>query len=294
MRVMVWVMGVACGSWEPRRDYNCAVDALDSITASILDARASGHPPEPAALTLLVRRYAGSGRADLGDVLGPALTDALAVATADAGVAVRAAWLTLFAEVRQISDDERVRTVALDLIAGLRREWPSTAAVADAALAVEACLRAADAADPRDLVPAAIDELEHIVSVAYRPGEGMAHSLDGSPRTSSRPANHVRTASALLTAFDATGRLPYSMLAEELMQGLAGDWSAGADPALVCDAARVLCRLATLHDDAAYRAAAVVSAGANYRRDAEVLLAPLAQGAASTAAVYGLALMELR
>lgn len=273
------------------------MDALDTITGSILDARAHGEPLDPAALTLLLRQYCATGRADLGDVLGPALAESFTVAAAEPAIAVRAAWLTLFAEVRQISDDERLEGAALDLIAGFRRGWPSSADVADAVLSVDACLRAAGVADPRDLVPAAIDELEHVVGLAYRPGEGVAHALGGSARVPGAPADQVRTASALLTAFEATGRLPYSMLAEELMQGLPRNWSGESDLALVCDAARVLCRLAALHDDADYRAAAVLAADANYRRDAERLLsglAPEALARGAGAAPYGLALLELR
>jgi len=62
-----------------------------------------------------------------------------------------------------------------------------------------------------------------------------------------------------------------------------------------CEAVRVLCRLAALHDDAAYRAAAVIKPGTDYRAEAERILTH-----ASTwlddprvdAARYGLALDE--
>src|SRR5207344_999318 len=93
---------------------------------------------------------------------------------------------------------------------------------------------------------------------AYQPGEGVRGGL----------INQVRAASALLTAFEITGRLPYSMLAEELMQTAGRTAPDGPDPDTIvvhCEAARVLCRLATLHDDAGYRNSAIIAPGADYR-----------------------------
>jgi hypothetical protein len=59
----------------------------------------------------------------------------------------------------------------------------------------------------------------------------------------------------------------------------------------------VLCRLADLHDDAGYRGAAVIAAGADYRGDAARILAAesvRARGAGSSRhAAYGIALGEL-
>jgi hypothetical protein len=89
-----------------------------------------------------------------------------------------------------------------------------------------------------------------------------------------------------LTAFAATGRLPYSMLAEELIQharrtwwdearGGFGDPSVpGPDGAIErftinCSAVRVLCRLAALLQDDEYRKAAVVATDADYGADAQ-------------------------
>ncbi len=62
----------------------------------------------------------------------------------------------------------------------------------------------------------AIDQLERVVGGSYRPGEGLVRDLDG-VRARGSVDDHVRGASALLTAFEITGRLPYSMLAEELI-----------------------------------------------------------------------------
>jgi hypothetical protein len=107
---------------------------------------------------------------------------------------------------------------------------------------------------------------------------------------------HVVASSALLTAFEVTGRLPYSMLAEELMQPVRRGDAAG-DIAADCGAARVLCRLATLHDDTDYRAAAVLAPGADYREDAARLLrahaSQVLDAQVAQAALYGIALREL-
>jgi hypothetical protein len=83
------------------------------------------------------------------------------------------------------------------------------------------------------------------------------------------------------------------MLAEELMQTSARV-SAGRGFTIECEAARVLCRLAALHDDDDYRAAAVIAPDANYRADASRVLAALSPRArAEDAPIYGLALSEL-
>jgi hypothetical protein len=85
------------------------------------------------------------------------------------------------------------------------------------------------------------------------------------------------------------------MLAEELMQTAQRQ---GWEPCGViasCDAARVFCRLATLHSDDDYVAAAVVAPHADYRADAERILerqAPRALDDPRDAAAYGLALAE--
>ena len=72
---------------------------------------------------------------------------------------------------------------------------------------------------------------------------------------------------------------------------------AGADLAVQCEAARVLCRLAALHDDPDYRGAAVIATGADYRAEAARILAGQSDaaraGTASAAAAYGLALLDL-
>jgi len=256
---------------------------VESIAAFALEGILTS-PPDPIALVFLLRQFAATDRDAIRDRLGEALTDALAQHTGDAAPAQRAAWLLLFREAAALSSDERLAAAAVGLTDSLRRDWRSRASVADAMYAVDACLRAADVNGDRAgaLIAATIDELERIVGESYEPGEGIGDYAD-----------HIRAAAALITAYDVTGRLPYAMLAEELMQASAR-MSAGRGFAIECEAARVLCRLAALHDDEDYRAAAVIAPDANYRADASRMLAALSPRArAEGAPIYGLALSEL-
>jgi len=90
------------------------------------------------------------------------------------------------------------------------------------------------------------------------------------------------------------------MLADELMQFARRQWwdaRAGWPPApfdVACQATRVLCRLAALHEDADYRQGAIV-ADADYRTDAARALSSLepAITAAAGTAIYALAVTEL-
>jgi hypothetical protein len=269
------------------------IGELDAITARVLETLAredAADAVDAGTLTFLLRQYLGTDRQDLRDALGGALAAALEHAASEPTAGARAAWLTLFAEVAAIAEDERIVAVIGELVAGLRAEWPAAGGVAEGSAAVEAVLVASSLFDPQDLVPAAIDQLEHVIGGAYQPGSGVRGGL----------INQVRAASALLTAFEITGRLPYSMLAEELMQTARRTASDEADPDAIlanCEAARVLCRLAALHGDADYRKAAVIASDADYRGDAARILAaqsPRALGAtAPHAAAYGLALLDL-
>jgi uncharacterized protein YyaL (SSP411 family) len=145
----------------------------------------------------------------------------------------------------------------------------------------------------------------------YRPGEPLARSLQNPDEPDAELSDHVETASALLTAHAITGRLPYSMLAEELIQIARRTWwdaDRGAwksevgslkseECATCCEAARVLCRLAMLHEDEDYRAAAVTATDADYLGDAERTLTSLSSSYREhgiAAAIYGVALDELR
>jgi hypothetical protein len=272
---------------------------LDVIASRTLDAIARAEPPGAIALTFLLHHYLATDREVLRDALGDALAGAMARAPAEPSVIGRADWLILFTEAAALAADERLPATVDALVGGLRDEWPAARQVAEAAASVEACLRAADVMDPQDLLPAAIDQLERIVGPAYRPGGGMAGTIDLGAHVRGGLADQVRPASALLAAFERTGRLPYSMLAEELIQDARrGPWEAG-DLIVHCGAARVLCRLAALHADEAYRSAAVIATDADYRGDASRLLESLSARALDgersgpdECAAYGLALGE--
>src|SRR5439155_5910063 len=102
----------------------------------------------------------------------------------------------------------------------LRSGWGAGRHVEDAMRTVEACLLSVNLPEAREAAADAIDELERVVSKAYRPGEGMAHEVGVPVFVRGGLGDQVRSASALLTAYLLTGRLPYSMLADELMQGV--------------------------------------------------------------------------
>lgn len=278
---------------------------METVTARVVDAVVDPIAREDvcnaAVPAFLLRRYLSSGGlstggAGLRDALGVALAQALALAGGDATVIGRAAWLTLLVEATVVADDERMLPAAAELIEGLQAEWPAQTRIDEASASVEACLRAAEIVDPDPLVQDAIDQLERVVGGSYRPGDGLVRERDGL-RVRCSFGDHVRGASALLTAFELTGRLPYSMLAEELMAIAGREPSPDADLAIQCDAARVLCRLAALHDDPGYRGAAVIATGADYRADASRILsaqsARALAGAPPDAAAYGLALLDL-
>jgi hypothetical protein len=282
--------------------------AMAWITDVVVAAIQRGDTLGADALRFLLHRYRATDRADLRDALEPGLANGLACQAAAQTTDERPAWLTLFAEAAVISDDERLQAAGADLIAALRQEWGRVAEVGIGAAAVDACLRAgSQMVDPQSIVPGAIDELERIVAAAYRPGRGLARSVNDPGGARGALADHVRTSSALLTAYDFSGRLPYPMLAEELMQfARATLWdehagafhvsAAGVQPsfAINCEAARVLCRLAALHGRSDYRAAAVIRPGADYAGDAARILASQGQAFREhgvTSAPYGLALL---
>lgn len=121
-------------------------------------------------------------------------------------------------------------------------------------------------------LPAAVDALESRVRRAYEPGEGLLNEPCGA---------QLQCGSALLAAFDLSGRLPYAMLAEELLQQARSRWwndgraTYDADFTDNCVALRVLCGLVGLHADPAYRAAAVLAPGSRCAADARRLAAAL-------------------
>ena len=259
--------------------------AIEWITDVVVAAIQRGDAVDADALTFLLRRYCATDRADLRDALESGLAYGLrAQATAET-TDERAAWLTLFSEAAAISDDDRVRAAGVDLIGALRQEWGRVAEVGMGATSVDACLLAGShMLDPQSIVPDAIDELERIVAAAYRPGSGLARSMNDRGGARGALADHVRTASALLTAWDFSGRLPYPMLAEELMQfarQTLWDEQVGVfhstdgsqrSFAINCEAARVLCRLAALHGRSDYRKSAVIRSDADYAGDTARIL----------------------
>jgi len=269
-------------------------DAIEWLVARTLEALARAESVGPLALTLLLRHYVATGRADVADALGLALASAAEQPFDDESPDL-ADWLTLYVEAAAVSDDGRMRDAGGRVISTLRRDWGGRGEVEPAVRSVGACLTAADLVDPHELVPVAIDELERVVGIAYRPGAGLAAVLSTPEAERGHFGTHVRASAALLTGYEITGRLPYAMLAEELMQFTLRESSDEQDFVLNCEAARVLIRLAALHGTPAYRAAAVLAPDADYASDAgRVLqaLEPSFREHGMDAAVFGLALTE--
>src|SRR5262249_44360394 len=154
-------------------------------------------------------------------------------------------WLAAVASALGFSDDERLHGAAVGLLTRLERDWTSEPTVEARMRAIDACLLAVALPSAHALAPAAIDALEHVIGRAYRPGEGMSHGLERF--TSGTLGDQISSAGALLTAYSLSGRLPYTMLAEELVQFALRHSLLAAeqgDLASRCAAARVLCRLA--------------------------------------------------
>lgn len=271
------------------------IDELNEALACAAAAVAQNGVADAAVPTLVLRGYLATGSADLAEALGVALAQALELAVADTTTLGRAAWLTLLVEASIVADDERLHPAAAALSAALQASWPALTRIDERCASVEACLRGSAIVSGADLVQRAIDELEQAVGGSYRPGDGLMDTRNGMGLRRSA-ADHVSAASALLTAFELTGRLPYSMLAEELI-AVARREPVEMELALSCRIARVLCRLADLHDDPGYRGAAVIAAGADYRADAARILAAESARARtadpSHRAAYGIALGEL-
>jgi hypothetical protein len=283
-------------------------DAIESITDDIVATVPSDEVLDAIALTFLLRRYRATGRSDVCDALEPALALALDRHVLDETTTQRAAWLGAFSEAAALSEDERIHDAGNALAAELAREWGRESAVDAAASAVDACLAWSRVRGSRNLVAGAVDELERIVASAYQPEEGLAHSTGRGRGMRGQLTDHVALSMALLTAYDVSARLPYSMLAEELMQfarrslwdeEAGAFWASTLDrhQPLVdnCNAARVLCRLAALHADPEYVKTAVVAPHADYAHDAARVLSREGQGyqkGEPATAAYGLALAE--
>jgi hypothetical protein len=298
-------------------------DLIDKLTHAVIEALSSGRAITPHAVLLLARQYASSGRTDVADALGRALAIAVDECHMSADAAIRADWLIVFSCCAGICEDDRVRIAARLLTTDLMSQWPGLAVPA-ALRTVDACLNALDILVDSDVSPrvgaAAVEELERIVAPRYSPGEGLLAEADGEEPAGL--ADHLAAASALLTAYRATGRLPYSMLAEEMMLVARRRWwpadqhcltdrlassiayspgttVAAALPLSVflanCEAARIFGRMAALHGDVEYRTAAVIAPGTNYAQDAGEILSAIATSACAynaEGALYGVALGE--
>ena len=163
------------------------------------------------------------------------------------------------------------------------------------AMMIGAFIRAAALFDDIWLRDFALKSLEAVIVPAYTPGNGVAHVAgpDGGHDLRGLLTDQVHVASALIWAHAATGQLPYSMLAAELLQfAIRSMWddSAGGfrdrtsphDPVvpfeLNCLAARVLDRLGVLTEDAAYqnRARTILQSLAPAYRDHDLFGAPYA------------------
>ena len=265
--------------------------AVEEVGRVVLDALARGEAPTADALRLLLRGYATTGRDDFRDALEPGLALALEI-SADSSSADRPGWLILFAEAADASEDARLVDVATDLATKARMTWGGKMPLVQLANSIDAYLRTiallAREASISDQMQPAIDQLEHIAS-HYEPGQGLSDAL----------GDQMSVAGALLTAFQYTARLPYSMLAEELVQqSRRALWDANRPSFEVsCAAASVLCRLAALHQSEEYRAAAVIAPAADYAADAARILedlAPAVPGRGLAGAAYGLAAGELQ
>jgi hypothetical protein len=248
-----------------------------SIAEILLRADARGEPLGPAGVTFLVRRYAATGANELRGALERGLTGALeGLAT---GQLPGAAWMHALCEAAAVTDDDRILDAVAVAAHALRDGWPGRGAIADAMRSVDACLTAAVVLSDTNLIGAAVDELEGVMCTAYHPGEMLPRSLRRADAADGGLDEHVAAAAALLTAYDVTARLPYSMLAEELIQVMrrtgGSDSSCGPEGphhAVRCALARTLCRLARLHDDEEYRRAAVIARACDYRADARAVL----------------------
>jgi uncharacterized protein YyaL (SSP411 family) len=148
---------------------------------------------------------------------------------------------------------------------------------------VSAFLRAAALFDDASLRDFALKSLETVILPGYAPGRGVAHSTN--KEVTGLLTDQIRVASALIWAHASTDRLPYSMLAAELMQfAIRTMWDAesgsfrdrgSADPRadigllrepvrpfdINCQAASVLERLAAMTGETGYHDRAVTILG---------------------------------
>jgi hypothetical protein len=279
--------------------------AVDALLEQALESLAREEWIGPDVLVLLLRRYARTGDPALSEAIGVALGRALDdVAGLDSSEI--AEWTMVFVEAAALSDDARLREAVVTLTGRARSAWPREDSLNETMREVGACLCTLRLVDQAEVGSAAVDELERVIGVSYRPGAGLhrAEARDADL------ADFARTAATLLTAYAVTTRLPYAMLADDLMQFAKRRWwdeknggyatADGADDrrwfSANAEAARVLWRLGCLHADPAYRAAAVMADGCDHAADARRVkdrLTPLAERHGLDAAVFGLLVSEM-
>ena len=171
----------------------------------------------------------------------------------------------------------------------------STMYVDKNAMMTGAFIRAAALFDDIWLRDFALKSLEAVVVPSYTPGGGVAHLPGANADDGVRRllTDQIHVASALIWAHAATGQLPYSMLAAEVLQfALRTMWDEGAgalrdratadDPLvpfeLNCHAACVLDRLGVLTGDPVYqaRARSILQSVAGNFRELDLFGAPYA------------------
>jgi uncharacterized protein len=81
---------------------------------------------------------------------------------------------------------------------------------------VSAALHAAHAFHDDALGAFAIESLERVLTTCYKPGQGVAHCMEGRTRVGGLLDDQFAVAAACLDAHDATGNIVYEMMAEEL------------------------------------------------------------------------------
>lgn len=221
--------------------------------------------------------------------------------------------LHVFVEAALRGGGQRPRQRAADIVQWLKKTLSDpaaggfynaqTARIADKTKYVDkngamvgALIRAAALFDDIWLRDLALEALEAVVVPTYKPGSGVAHIAgdDGiEPSVRGFLTDQVHSASALIWAHAATGRLPYSMLAAELLQfavrtmwdesrGCFRDRATNDDPLhpfeLNCQAACVLSRLAAITEEKTHldRAQSILNAMSGEYRRQDLFGAPYA------------------
>jgi hypothetical protein len=274
------------------------LDRLTDLALRSLDRDAAACTPH--VLSFLLRRLRSTAREDIRDAMGWALAEGFARARVAAGLDEQAAWIDVLVTAAPVCDDARIRETSDALVNLQRRHWVPTDGLLAKARSISACLHAvplmpeAGAGIARD----AVDELERVVDRAYDPGHGL---------TPADLHDQLAFGLTLIDAFHVTGRLPYAMLAEELLQvGRRTGWNqaAGTFGELVddrsflvnCDAACLLSAVARLHGAADYQEAAVVAPGCDYRDEAACVMGALTEACENQplalAARFGVVLIE--